>query len=230
MHDYAASLRSLLLSDTSLNARIMLVSRNLLLFRSSLMHLCLCSMQVFHALAAQIVRDSGPLRVTGQGIPVSCQPEALHVLLGQVTSMYADGISVWLQSWDWPAVAGAVARFNQWENIGLGVHEEGPLTDDLLRVVMRMGARVRRVRTTHLALQSDHSSATWPWSHIILKRADVAQLPRLPCPGAGALIAVETLSSTLSASATMVSPCKTSSTAHALCTDPFEKHRSTTRV
>ncbi len=128
-------------------------------------------------------------RVTVQcdGVPPADQPAALRRTLRQLADMQAPDADVWLQGWEWLAVADAAAEcLPLLPHLRMGVHTDGPLTDELLAVVLRMGPHMRRLSVGSLALQSDHSGVAWPWTVLCAETLDLAQLVRLPEPDQGA--------------------------------------------
>ncbi len=125
------------------------------------------------------------------GVPPADQPAALRRTLRQLADMQAPDATVWLQGWDWPAVADTVAEcLPLLPHLRFGAHTDEPLTDELLAVVLRMGPHMRRLSVGSIALQSDHSGVVWPWSVLCAGTLDVAQLLRLPEPAQGAQVRV----------------------------------------
>ncbi len=127
-------------------------------------------------------------RVTVQcdGVPPADQPAALRRTLRQLADMQAPDATVWLQGWDWPAVADTVAEcLPLLPHLHFGVHMGwGPLPDAWLFAILQMGPHMRRLSVLRLALQSDHSGVAWPWEELCVETLDVAQLLKLPVPAA----------------------------------------------
>ncbi len=131
--------------------------------------------------------DNKRVALRYDGVPPADQPAALRRTLRQLADMQAPEATVWLQGWQWPAVADTVAEcLPLLPHLQFGVHTDKPLTDQLLAVVLRMGPHMRCLYVYRLALQSDHSGVAWPWSVLSVEHLDIAQMLRLPQPGPGA--------------------------------------------
>ncbi len=108
---------------------------------------------------------------------------ALRRTLHQLAGMHAPDATLWLQGWEWPAVADTLAEcLPLLPHLAFGVQWNGPLTDERLAVVMRMGPHMCRLSVDSVALQSDHSGVVWPWSVLCVEKLGVAQLLELPVP------------------------------------------------
>ncbi len=128
-------------------------------------------------------------------IPVADQPAAMRLTFRHLTDMPVPGGWVWLKHWDWLVVADTVAQcVSTMRLLRFAVSVTEPLTDELLRVVMRMGRNMTHLQAASLALQSDHIRVSWPCASLHIWSADVAQLLRLPVPAAAAQLTVDTLS------------------------------------
>ncbi len=156
----------------------------------------LCPLQVVSAPVASFVHGAGgALTLVCPNIPAADQSAAMRVTFRQLADMQAPVGTVWLQGWQWSAVADTVAEcLRALPDLHTGWDTPGPLIDELLRAAMHMGPHMRSVRAERLALQSDHSAVLWPWSELGLRQADAGQLLRLPSPSLGALLTIDTLS------------------------------------
>ncbi len=156
-------------------------------------HVC-CSQGIEASVAERLAlwRFDVP-RVTVQcnGVSPADQPAALGRTLRQLADMQAPDATVWLQGWDWTAVADTVAEcLPLLPHLQFGVHTDEPLKDAMLAAVLRMGPHMRRLSVYSLKLQSDHSGVAWPWAEFFVRTLDAAQLLRLPEPDAGAQMCV----------------------------------------
>ncbi len=124
------------------------------------------------------------------------QPAALRNTLQQLADLQgSDVTNVVLQGWDCQAMADVLPdSAAEIQHLRLCVHTPGPLTDVLLRAVLRVGPCVRGLVVDSLDLQSDHSDVVWPWSGLSMEWVDVAQLLRLSAPGSGAELGYKAMS------------------------------------
>lgn len=121
----------------------------------------------------------------------SLNTAALITTLGQLEQLHTTGRTIvdfvdW--QWDAESLRALIASLPDLQHLTISAAVEiaGPLTDELLGVVLQLGSRVRSLSVPSLALQSDqHISAVWPWHSLTVDSLDVSQLALLPCPKGG---------------------------------------------
>ncbi len=110
--------------------------------------------------------------------------------LSQLASLRAPEADIQFARWQWntdmvQAVAEAAPTL---QHLSLSVKTASyhALTDEQLSIMVQLAEHMPSLHTGNLQLQSDqHASVAWPWDELGVWELDLADLCKLPDPGAG---------------------------------------------